>query len=84
MKPITFKQQNSTFAKHQKEYLPLPAFKHPNGQVVSRWKLNWKERIMIILTGKVWLIISTFNNPLQPQLPCVEDPFKKFDFLKGE
>jgi hypothetical protein len=28
MKPIEFKGQNTVYAKDQKEYLPLPAFKY--------------------------------------------------------
>jgi len=49
MKPIKFTEQNCTYAENQPEYLPLPAFKdeQPAGQVVSCWKLSFRERIRI-------------------------------------
>ena len=53
MKPIEFKHQNIVFAKDQPEYQPLPAlkFESSNGEVVSCWKLSFKERIKIVFTG---------------------------------
>ena len=35
MKPIKFKEANGTFAANQPEYLPLPAHKAKDGQVIS-------------------------------------------------
>ncbi len=68
MKPIEFKGQNVVFAKNQKEYLPLPAFKAdtPQGEVVSCWKLSFIERVRILLTGKMWASLMSFNKPLTP------------------
>lgn len=75
MKPIEFKQQNITFAKDQPEYLPLPAYRDEEGQVISCWGLSFYERIIILFTGKFWFRQLTFNDPLQPQLPQVKSPF---------
>jgi hypothetical protein len=66
------------YAKDQPEYLPLPVIKNPNGDVISCWSLDWKERIKLFLTGKLWLMILTYNHPLQPILPTVN----KFKFEK--
>lgn len=68
MKAVEFKHQNVVFAKDQPEYIPLPALKidGPNGEVISCWKLSFKERILVLLFGKVWLSILTFNKPLSP------------------
>jgi hypothetical protein len=68
MKPIEFKEQNVVFAKDQKEYIPLPAFKNdsPQGEVVSCWKLSFVERLRLLLTGKLWVCLLSFNNPLTP------------------
>ena len=77
MKPIHFNQANITFAKDQPEYLPLPAYADGTGELVSCWKLTFYERLKILLTGRLWLWVLTFNQPLQPQLPSVEDPFGK-------
>jgi hypothetical protein len=66
MEPIEFKEQNIVFAKDQPPYLPLPVFKDDYGQVVTCWNLSFKERLKVMLTGKVWLCLSTFNKPLTP------------------
>lgn len=75
MIPIKFKEQTCTFAENQKEYLPLPAFKAENGEVITCWKLSFIERIKVLFTGKVWQRQLTFNQPLQPQCPTVDFPF---------
>lgn len=54
------------YAKDQPQYLPLPALRWPDGLVVSRWHPSWKERLLLILGGDVYLGLLTFNNPLQP------------------
>lgn len=77
MKPIAFKEQNVIYAENQPEYLPLPVHKKQDGTVTSCWKLNLKERIKILFTGKIWWSTLTFNNPLQPQRPSIERPFKE-------
>lgn len=69
MKPTKFKQQNITFAKDQPQYQPLPAFKHPNdpeGEVVSCWKMSIWERIRVLFTGRIWVSLLSFNDPLTP------------------
>lgn len=75
MNPIQFKQVNVTFAKDQPEYQPLPAFRTEDGQVVSCWRMTFKERLRVLFTGKVWLLLLTYNHPLQPQWLTVFDPF---------
>ena len=74
MKPISFIEQNVVFAESQPEYLPLPAHKSADGTVVTCWGMTWRERIKAMLTGKVWFMTLTFNQPLQPQLPSVDAP----------
>ena len=76
MKPIKFKEANVTFAENQPEYLPLPAHKTEDGQVISCWQLSLSERIKILFNGKVWLRILTFNEKLQPLKPSVDRPFE--------
>jgi hypothetical protein len=69
MKPVHFPESNAIFAKDQPEYLPLPSFIDPNdknGSVVFCWELTFKERLKLLFTGKVWVSIWTFKNPLQP------------------
>ena len=68
MKPVEFKHQNVVYAKDQPEYLPLPALRldTPQGEVISCWKMSFKERIKVLLTGKIWVSLMSFNKPLTP------------------
>lgn len=68
MKPKEFKEANVTFAKDQPEYQPLPAFVNdsPQGEVITCWKLSFRERLRILFKGEIWLCLSTFNKPLSP------------------
>ena len=77
MKPIKFAEANTTFAKDQPEYLPLPAHKSEDGQVISCWEPTLLERLKILFGGKLWILVLTFNQRLQPQLPMVNYPFVK-------
>ena len=73
MKAVEFKHQNIVFAKDQPEYLPLPALKidSPQGEIVSCWKLSFKERIKVLFLGNVWLSLMMFNKPLTPSYMSV-------------
>jgi len=68
MKPVKFPEQNVVFAEDQPEYLPLPAYKDPapEGQVISCWKLSFKERLTILFKGHLWVSLMTFHKPLTP------------------
>lgn len=68
MKPSKFPEQNVVFAEDQPEYLPLPAFKNdsPQGEVISCWKLSFRERLIILFKGYLWVQLLTFNKPLTP------------------
>jgi hypothetical protein len=78
MKPIKFKEQNCTFAESQPEYLPLPAFKTESGEVISCWHLSLFERIQLLITGKLWVSLLSFNKPLTPSFFTT----KKSDLFK--
>ena len=80
MKPIEFKMQTKAYAKNQPPYLPLPVYedKEQGGRVFHCWQLTLKERIMILLTGKLWINVLNFGKKLQPIKPMVENPFKCF------
>jgi hypothetical protein len=79
MEAIEFEQMNTTFAKNQPEYLRLPAHKvqETEGRVVSCWKGSWKDRLLFLFIGKLWLTTMTFNHPLQPILLQTEFPFEQ-------
>jgi len=76
MKPIEFKEQNIIFAKDQKPYLPLPAYQEGDN-IIHCWQLSFKERIKILITGKLWIHILNFKQPPQPIRPMADCPFKR-------
>lgn len=73
-----FKECNVVYAENQKEYLPFPVYKRLDGHLTSCWKLSIRERIKILFTGKMWLDILTFNQPLQPLKMSVDKPSDMF------
>jgi hypothetical protein len=77
MKPIEFAEQNCTYAKDQPEYNPLPSFQCDDGRVISCWGLDWRERLRVLFTGRVWVSVMAFHQPLQPLLVQAAKPFEK-------
>jgi hypothetical protein len=74
MTPVEFPEQTVVWAKNQPPYLPLPAYTDGR-ETISCWKLTFKERIKVLIFGKLWLRQCNFGAKLQPQAPCVESPF---------
>lgn len=67
MTPIEFDGQTLIIAKDQPEYLPLPAHVTHDGIVTCCWRLTWRERIKVLLSGRIWHRVMTLKRPLQPQ-----------------
>ena len=89
MKPIEFPEQNLVVAKDQPQYQPLPVFYNRNsvnGEMISCWKLTWRERFKILWSGKFYSCLLTFHRPLAPQSHYVNKwevlDKKYFDALK--
>lgn len=74
MEPIPFRGHNATFAKNQPEYQTLPAYRCPDGVVITCWSLSGEELMKILQTGRIWLSQSTFGTPLQHVLPSLGIP----------
>jgi len=77
MDAVKFPQCNVVYAKNQPEYLLLPSHKAKNGTVTSCWEMSIKERLKVLWTGKIYLQILTFNQPLQPQRMDTSNPVAK-------
>ena len=73
MKPVKFKHQNVVFGENQPEYGSLPALRidGTDGEIISCWKLSFKERVKVLFTGRIWLDLKTFNKPLTPSYMSV-------------
>jgi hypothetical protein len=69
-RPITpsrsIEGQQVTYAANQPEYNPLPAWKRPGGEVISRWRLTWRERLAVLFGRDLYVTVLTFDHPLQP------------------
>lgn len=76
MELTEFPEQTVVYAKHQSEYKPLPAHRYEDkaGRITCCWKLTWRERFKLLVTGRLWHDILTFDNALQPQLLSVDKP----------
>lgn len=74
MKAIKFKEHNIVFGEHQEEYLPLPAHLDKEGVATSCWELSFKEKIRVLISGKLFLQIMTFDKSLQPVNIMVKNP----------
>ncbi len=74
MNPVSFKEQNCIIHESGEHYLPLPAYCDPyEGEVISCWDLDEDELEQVLKTGKIWLRMLTFNQPLQPiGLSCLK------------
>lgn len=68
MKAVSFKQQTVIIAENQNPYLPLPVvfITGKEGHVISCWKLSFKERLKILITGRLWHSQMTFCKPPMP------------------
>lgn len=76
MTPVPFEGQNRVFGANQSQYNPLPAYQDETGHVVTCWEMTESEKAEFILTGRLFILISTFNQPLQPILPTVVNPMR--------
>jgi hypothetical protein len=46
----------------------------PDGRVILCWSLTLSERFRLLVTGKIWHHVQTFNQPMQPQQLEVDAP----------
>lgn len=74
MEPIIFEGANAVFGANQPEYKPLPAEYRGGkcGEVLTCWELSPEELKRVQETGRIWLSILTFGDPLQPVALSVE------------
>ena len=67
MEPMQFKQANKNLLKPEsmtdEECGNLPVFTD-GVQCISLWKMTWKERLLALLFGKLWVyVISGYTQP---------------------
>lgn len=74
MKPIQFKEQTNVLAEDQPEYLALPVHVYEESLFTSCWELDEDDLDNIKRTGRIWVQILTFGQPLQPQCIFTTEP----------
>jgi hypothetical protein len=52
----------------QAQYVVLPVYRAIDGSALSRWRLTWRERLQLLLTGNLYVSVLTFGKPFQPIL----------------
>lgn len=76
MQPLNFEGANIVYGAKQPEYIPLPAEYRggKSGEILTCWELTPEELQRIQETGKIWVGVLTFGQPLQPLVVSVEKP----------
>ena len=76
MQPLNFDGANIVYGAKQPEYIPLPAEYRggKSGEILTCWELSPEELQRIQETGKIWVGVLTFGQPLQPLYVSVEKP----------
>jgi hypothetical protein len=73
---IAFAEQTIVYARNQPQYRCLPAYQYHDdaGRIAFCWRLSLWERLRVLVTGRIWHQVLTFNHPLQPQMLTVDKP----------
>lgn len=79
MKLIDFPEAHVVIAENQPQYLPMPAYIYDDQVITCCWQLTLRERISILLNGKIWHSVWTFRKALQPQRLDVYKPVMYMD-----
>ena len=76
MEPIEFEGHNCVYAENQEQYLSLPVYKHNDewGSVSACWSLSLKERLKVLFTGRIYITLLAFGQPLTPHRMDVSSP----------
>lgn len=80
MTPVKFAECNTEFARDQAQYRVLYGhmnYADPAGKATFCWRLSFRQRLRVLLTGVVWHQVMTFKAPLQPQLLLTYKPTLK-------
>jgi hypothetical protein len=76
MKLIEFAEQTHVIAKHQPQYLAMPAYipERQDEATVCCWQLSPEEIEIVKKTGLIWHSVLRCGEHMQPQLLSVEKP----------
>ena len=75
MHPTNFEGSNKRLlppAGHEDDVTPLWV-RHHNGICTSTWKMTWRERLRVLMTGRIWF--SAWGRTHPPVMLSTERPF---------
>jgi hypothetical protein len=74
MNPVKFPQANRVLVGPPGSGIgDLPSFNNGN-QTISCWRMSWRERLVALVTGKVWM--SVWSGATQPPVSLQVDPIE--------
>jgi len=77
VRPIEFRSMNGVAAENQREYLPLPMYRD-NKYVISCWRMNLLERLVVLFTGVVWMrLFHSKEQSITPSLLEIASPWSR-------
>lgn len=53
------------------------------GEIVNCWRMNFLERLYVLLTGRVWVRVMTFRREIHPYALTVIKPYLRGEVRKG-
>lgn len=72
MTPVKFKHSNIVYGEDKPEYNPLIAHKSEDGDVTTCWSITDEELKTINKTKRIFFVVKTFNNPIQPMFATTD------------
>ena len=84
MKPIKFEESNTLFKGYiqtnGEAVADLHVFAH-EGELLSCWKMSFKERLLALVFGRAWLCIRTKERHPPVWLQCYRTAFEEVEAL---
>lgn len=81
MKPVAFKEANGTLLGGpgadfgtEESVSDLPVCRASTGEIISCWRLTWLDRLRLLLTGRVWILVLA-RQTHAPIAVTAESPF---------
>lgn len=81
--PVIPGVEETKIAEHQEEYETLPAIVTGDGVVISRWRLSFRERLVAMINGDIYLHQSTYGQTVQPVYMEVDEPRIRVNFTEA-
>jgi len=77
MHPVEFVGQTQIVSKDQDEYRDLPA-RMDNGIMTCCWGMNWRQRIVAVFTGRIYVEVLLCDRKLQPMRLNTKNPHPRY------